>query len=261
MSDTDYPALRTWFAAAPRRKGRVEPPQAWPTKLPPETMAAIVAELRALLAGTEEDAELEHAVLTTLECGYDPRRDEMPVRDWLESLVLYFEERIHDEVRRREREQPPAVRADRLRPSVAAEVERIGVEDLAERTAVAPAVLRAFLNGETPDTETLDTFDDYAFVPYPDLGGLMGAYFYQCWDCGPAPETWEQVVDRFISAELPGVVRGAAGDIGRLLEAADDDEVKRVLDDLGWPFSRERTFGMTDREWIGAVRERLARAA
>lgn len=261
MSENDYPALRGWFAAAPRRKGRVEPPHAWPTRLPPETMTAIASDLRALLGREADDVALEDALFITMECGYDPRRDGMPVRDWLASLLEFFEERIRDEERRREREQPPAVRAARLRPLVQAEVERIGADDLAERAGMDPGTLRAFLAGETPDADALDMFEIYEFGPYPDLRGLMGAYFYQSWDSGPEPGTWEQVVDRFISAELPGVVRGAAADIGRLLETADDAEVKRVLDDFGWPFSRERAFGMTDRGWITAVRERLVRAA
>lgn len=261
MSDNDYPALRAWFTAAPRRRGRVvEPPYVWP--LPRESIKAIAADLSALLfrSRSMSDADLERVVFTRLECGYDSRRDGMSVRDWLESLLGSFEWKHRDDERRREREQPPAVRAARLRPSVAAEVERSGVDDLAERTRVAPEAIRGFLGGETPDFEALDTFHFYAFGPYPDLGYLMATYFYQCWNCGPGPVTWEEVVDTFIAEELPALVRGTVGDIRRLLEVADDVEVRRVLDDHDLSFSPEITCGMTDRAWLKAVGERLARA-
>jgi hypothetical protein len=77
---------------------------------------------------------------------------------------------------------------------------------------------------------------------------------------GSTTEDWEAVVDSYIRDEREGEVRGAAADISRLLETVGEEaELRRVLDEFRSCFPVERV-GMTCREWLSAVRERLTRA-
>jgi hypothetical protein len=244
-------------------------PQAWDrlldgldAELRPREAARVASELRALLAQQAADRELEHTVFTALGCGYDPRRRGTPVREWLRALLGYLEWKIQREnwgIGFDERRPP---RAARLRPPAAAEVERIGAEELARRTGVPPATILEFVSGATLGHGPLDDFDFYfrGYGDHPDLRGLTMGYFFPSWDLASTPEAWEAVVDRFARAEAPGVVRGA-DDVRRLLATArDEDELRRVLDELGCHFAPERA-ALTCREWLQAVHERLRAGA
>jgi len=138
-------------------------------------------------------------------------------------------------------------------------VERIGAYELGERTGLEPPAIEAFLEGGIPGHDTLDAFDYYEFGPYPDLRYLVESYFHEDYSFESAPEDWESVVDSFILGDAGGRVRGAAADIGRLLQTVGEEaELRRVLDEFHSYFPVERV-GMTCREWLSAVRERLAR--
>ncbi len=66
-------------------------------------------------------------------------------------------------------EDRPA-RAARLRPRVAAAVERMGVRQVHEATGVLRQSIEAFLRGSTPMHGTLDAFDEWGELPSARAG-------------------------------------------------------------------------------------------
>jgi len=266
MSETSYPALKKLIETAYARRRRNA---SWLESTEDALEAAgdavdyagAGADLRALFANAATDQELDDTLFAALGCGYDPRDDGTPVREWLENLLKFVDQRAEQTAWKRGLDEPREVRAARLRPLVAAEVERIGAYELGERTRMEPPAILSFLEGGIPDHAALDAFDFYQFGPYPDLRYLM-EHFHEDYSesVGSTTEDWEAVVDSYIRDEREGEVRGAAADIGRLLETVGEEaELRRVLDEFRSCFPVERV-GMTCREWLSAVRERLARA-
>lgn len=222
MSETPYPALRTFIETAfAKRRRRATWLESTTAGL--DAAGDVVdypgagADLRALLASGATDPELEHILFQTLGCGYDPRKHGESVRSWLKHLVRFVDQEVERGAWLAGFDEPSEVRAARLRPLVAAEVERIGAYELAERTQQEPPAIHAFLAGGVPRKEALDAFDHYQFGPWPDLRYLVACYFHEDYDVDSAPGDWEAVVDHYILAQTAGQVRGTVTDLGRLL--------------------------------------------
>lgn len=263
MDPNRYPALRRFFGGSlPPARSSARP--RIPVRrhetlgaLPSAAAAAVEAELRALLAEPHTDAELAR-LLAAWGRPYRPGRHGQSVREWLTGQLLHLEERLQREAWLAGFDQPRPVRADRLRPRAAAEVARVGMQQVADRTRLPVRAIRGLLDGATPLHGDLDPFEFLEPGPYPDLRYLVSCYFYQSYDFEGAADDWRSVVDRFATAEQSGLARGVVVDIGRLLEdVADDAALGRIVQDLGCCFVPPR-WGLTWRAWLQAVRDHLA---
>jgi hypothetical protein len=139
-----------------------------------------------------------------------------------------------------------------LREALVAEIARIGVDELSERTMVEPAALLAAARGGELDRAGRRALSAYPFGGYPDLAHLLGGWFYQEWDM--SGESWQEVVDAFVSEARPGRLRGTAADLDRLLQAGDPalDAVLRAIGGLSLPVAPA-----AHRAWLTEVRDRI----
>jgi CdiI immunity protein len=85
---------------------------------------------------------------------------------------------------------------------------------------------------------------------------LVGTYFHQDWDL--EGDSAVEVLDVFLAAEPPETRAAAREDAEALLaEDLDDDELAARLEEMGLVYSPELD-GLTHREWLALVVERLA---
>jgi hypothetical protein len=242
-----YPALRALFERA-FSGGRMRRSLERLGQVSADEASCVAAEIRELLVSVRTERDLRGIVLQELGCGYDPRSDGDTVKDWLGGLMRHC-----DAVQLRSEHgnyDGVSTRAA-LRWALAPEIARIGVEELSIRTMVPPTVLLAAARGAAIDKAARRALSFYRFGSYPDLGHLLGGYFYQGWDFG---RSWQEVVDDFLDEAGPGRRRGTAVDLDRLLET-DDATFNRVLDAVGG--ENIPRSGSELRGWLMELRARL----
>jgi hypothetical protein len=225
--------------------------------LPSAVLEGIVHEIHSLLGEQRAEADLSDILQNRLGCQYNPQHDGIPVKDWLRGLLLYAEDRIRTEASELGARESNEVRALRLRPAVAREVERIGCDELALRTGLPLEVITGFVDGGIPTTPELDRFRYYDFSAFSDLSFLSGVYFHEEFSTA-SPVSWESTVKRYIAVESSGRIRGTIGDINRfLLDITDEVDLQRALEEMGCSFFPP-SFGLTYRGWLERVRDTLA---
>lgn len=133
-------------------------------------------------------------------------------------------------------------------------------QELASRTLLDEHEISGFLAEGHPSGRTLRALEAYPFGDYRDLQVLVQGHFYEGFldlmDGG-----WHEAVDEFVAVSTPGHIQGAISDINRLLHRVQtEDELRRSLDELGSCFAPE-TQGLTQYEWLCAVRDQLVQSA
>jgi len=90
----------------------------------------------------------------------------------------------------------------------------------------------------------------------PGLFQLLGGYLHRDWNLHYA--SWEDAVSAFSVESPPRTTERAVGDIDRLLAgSATDVQLRRVLEEIGCNVSLQDQ-GVTAREWLAQLRDRLA---
>lgn len=256
-TDALFPFLARFFATRAGRRvggtGRVRRRPVRPirsTRAPerirePDALVGLRDDLRAILSQSRSDSALRKALA---EIGYDPalEEDAVATRRWLINVL--------DQVG-----APFAERVMRLRPLVEDECERIGLQELASRTLLDEHEISGFLAEGHPSGRALRALEAYQFGDYRDLQVLLRGHFYEGFldflDGG-----WHEAVDEFVAVSPPGHIQGAIADINRLLHRVPmEDELRRTLDELGSYFAPEMQ-GLTQYEWLCAVRDQLVRS-
>lgn len=211
-----------------------------------DALVGLRDDLRAILSRSRSDSALRKALA---EIGCDPplAEDAVAARKWLFNLSDKVETQL-------------AGRVMRLRPLVEAECERIGLQELAARTLLDGHEISGLLAEGHPSARALKALEAYPFGDYRDLRVLVQGHFYEGFldfmDGG-----WHEAVDEFVAASTPGQIHGAISDVNRLLHRVQtEDELRRTLDELGSFFAPE-TQGLTQYEWLCAVRDQLVRSA
>lgn len=248
-SDRSYPALRALFKRA-FSGGSMRTSLERLGQLSPDEAPRVAEDIRALLAAVPAEKGLRRMVLEELGGGYDPRGDGGTVKSWLQGLMRHC-----DSVRPRSLHgSRTGVRpGPELQAALAAEIERIGVDELSERTMLTPAALLDAARGGKLDDAARRAFYAYEFGAYPDLAHLLGGNFYEGWE--EFSRSWTNVVDGFVDDSRPGRVRGVLVDLDEILEE-DDAALDAALAVIGGehipvaPAAR--------RAWLTEVRERIA---
>jgi hypothetical protein len=154
--------------------------------------------------------------------------------------------------------------ASLVRSYVEREIERIGVDDFAERLGVPPTVLRQFADQSAadlvPGVALGTSLAHYDYSEFADLRRLMAAFLNEDYSVGTgSADEWRPAVDAFVRDSTKGQVRGAIRDADILLEGYPEHELRAELELLGCGFGR---FGprLTVTQWVRAVRDRMAAA-
>ncbi|HYW07392.1 MAG TPA: contact-dependent growth inhibition system immunity protein [Longimicrobium sp.] len=95
-----------------------------------------------------------------------------------------------------------------------------------------------------------------AEADFPALHTCLAGYFHQDWDLDDP--TWEAVVDHF-ARDAPDLVPPARRDLARLLAAPDGDVERILFDEIMCAFYPPGD-GLSIREWLIRLDERLAAA-
>jgi contact-dependent growth inhibition (CDI) system CdiI-like immunity protein len=86
---------------------------------------------------------------------------------------------------------------------------------------------------------------------------LIGTYFHQDWDL--EGDSAAEVLEAFAAAEVPETRAAAREEADALLaEGLDDDELAARLEEMGLVYYSPETDGLTHREWLALIVERLA---
>jgi hypothetical protein len=142
------------------------------------------------------------------------------------------------------------------RASLAAEVERLGVDAVARRLTLAPASVERFLAGAAdPRLLSALSAENLRLV---DLEQFLSSYFYQGYDTETGSVTaWEPAVSMFLDLESRETIKGTVQDLRYLLdEQLSNEDLAEELWKLGSRFALKRA-GYTPSTWLAVLVDRL----